>query len=33
VAAKAIEIRRERDPGGVPDLDKLIAGTRRPETE
>ncbi len=27
VARKAIEIRRERDPGAVPDLDKLIAGT------
>lgn len=33
VAAKAIEARRERDPGAVPDLDKLIAGTQRPETE
>jgi hypothetical protein len=33
VAGKAIEIRKERDPGAVPDLDKLIAGTQRPETE
>jgi hypothetical protein len=33
VARKAMEIRRERDPGAVPDLDKLIAGTQRPETE
>jgi hypothetical protein len=30
VAGKAIEIRRARDPGAVPDLDKLMAGTQRP---
>jgi uncharacterized protein involved in outer membrane biogenesis len=32
-AETAIERRTERDPGAVPDMDKLIAGTQRPETE
>ncbi|MEN8129752.1 MAG: hypothetical protein ABFS45_06065, partial [Pseudomonadota bacterium] len=33
VAEQAIKIRKVRDPGAVPDLDKLILGSQRPESE